>query len=748
MHLEMKKFIKSNRVMEAETISKNGRNPKSLMSRGKSKNLFIILIYLFAFKAYSQHPCGSPCPNWTGSGTINDKWDISDYGPPQSGNVHAYVDGSTLYIEGTGNMADFWCSECGEAPWNPCFYGYDNSYAITVVTIQENVTNIGDRAFKDLSNLQSITIPNTVEIIGKNAFEDCKKLTSITIPESVKEIEGQAFFNCSKLEEITIEKGDNTIYFSGYYPNDGSGNYDPCHGTWGVRVCDWFKNCQIKTLYLGCNTFTWDESYSPFYEATLNTLIMKETVSKLGVGAFASCLKLETVEIKGKGECDGGSIKLGENYNTTCFDKCPIKTLYLGKDITSDSHPRTFQNISDLINLTIGCGVTSIPENTFSDCDNLPSVVFPNTMSTITSGTFSNCIKLNSIDINSIATIGSNAFSNCGFKKLNIPVSVSTIGYGAFADCKNLIEITIVGHDDQGSNIKLGENYSATCFAGCPIETLYLGKNIADDSHPNIFSDHKLTLMNLTFGPYIGKIQDNTFSGCSKIEQISSNPKVPPTIIDSNTFKDVKKDIPVYINCDYLSAYKNDLVWGEFTNYQCAVKTNPGDDYVVITFPKVDGAESYTLCFFNDKNYTDTIECWQLDINGEIIGGGKSMLSTSELSCTIPNLTPKRKYYYKLSSYDTEKLLIVFTGDFETEKIDGINENTENHLIIFPNPANHELKITNYEGGEIEIYDIMGKTLMSLTTLPSPETTIDVSHLPTGMYFLKIDKKTAKFVKE
>ena len=67
---------------------------------------------------------------------------------------------------------------------------------------------------------------------------------------------------------------------------------------------------------------------------------------------------------------------------------------------------------------------------------------------------------------------------------------------------------------------------------------------------------------------------------------------------------------------------------------------------------------------------------------------------------------------------------------------------------IYPNPTYSELKIPNYEGGEIQIYDLMGRTLMSLKTLPSPETTIDVSHLPSGIYFLKIGNKTVKFVKE
>jgi hypothetical protein len=84
------------------------------------------------------------------------------------------------------------------------------------------------------------------------------------------------------------------------------------------------------------------------------------------------------------------------------------------------------------------------------------------------------------------------------------------------------------------------------------------------------------------------------------------------------------------------------------------------------------------------------------------------------------------------------------------EEGEGIAETPMAFPQIYPNPVNEQLTIDNGELTieNVKIYDIMGKTLMSLTTLPSPETTIDVSLLPAGVYFLKIGNKTAKFVKE
>jgi len=72
-------------------------------------------------------------------------------------------------------------------------------------------------------------------------------------------------------------------------------------------------------------------------------------------------------------------------------------------------------------------------------------------------------------------------------------------------------------------------------------------------------------------------------------------------------------------------------------------------------------------------------------------------------------------------------------------------------IQIYPNPTNYELQITNYEGTikGVEIYDLSGKTLMSQMSNPSQ---INVSHLASGIYFIKIqtDKGTVakKFIKQ
>jgi hypothetical protein len=79
-------------------------------------------------------------------------------------------------------------------------------------------------------------------------------------------------------------------------------------------------------------------------------------------------------------------------------------------------------------------------------------------------------------------------------------------------------------------------------------------------------------------------------------------------------------------------------------------------------------------------------------------------------------------------------------------------EQNSNVFSVYPNPANGQLRIMNYElqNENIEIFDIAGKMVK---TYNSPiNNTIDISELQAGMYFITIYSKgqkiTKKFVKQ
>jgi hypothetical protein len=66
-----------------------------------------------------------------------------------------------------------------------------------------------------------------------------------------------------------------------------------------------------------------------------------------------------------------------------------------------------------------------------------------------------------------------------------------------------------------------------------------------------------------------------------------------------------------------------------------------------------------------------------------------------------------------------------------------------NNLRVYPNPAKNELKIENGKGKMKELYDYMGKVVIS-----TKENIIDLSSMARGVYFLRSEGQVVKVVLE
>jgi len=68
-------------------------------------------------------------------------------------------------------------------------------------------------------------------------------------------------------------------------------------------------------------------------------------------------------------------------------------------------------------------------------------------------------------------------------------------------------------------------------------------------------------------------------------------------------------------------------------------------------------------------------------------------------------------------------------------------------LKIYPNPTSGEIQVTSYElqVTSIEIFDVMGRMVANVGALratPLQDGTINISHLPSGIYFIRIQTET------
>lgn len=106
---------------------------------------------------------------------------------------------------------------------------------------------------------------------------------------------------------------------------------------------------------------------------------------------------------------------------------------------SADPAPWSAKN-SDICEITVGDGVTSIGDNAFNSCKALSMITFMGGLTRIGSGAFAGCEALRDFDFPySLETIGANAFSNCNnLIDVTIPDSVQSIGSQAFSCCEGL----------------------------------------------------------------------------------------------------------------------------------------------------------------------------------------------------------------------------------------------------------------------------------------------------------------------
>jgi len=116
------------------------------------------------------------------------------------------------------------------------------------------------------------------------------------------------------------------------------------------------------------------------------------------------------------------------------------------------------------------------------------------------------------------------------------------------------------------------------------------------------------------------------------------------------------------------------------------------------------------------------------------------MIPANELSFIDENVESETEYCYQVQVVynDCDEIL---KTDMKCIMFVSVKENSGADMIkIFPNPTKNELRITNYELriANIEIYDVYGKIVLSHTANRKPQIEINVSHLQSGIYFVKI----------
>ena len=164
---------------------------------------------------------------------------------------------------------------------------FSNCYQLQSIEIPSSVTSIGEYAFTICRNLAAVTFANNsqLENIGDSAFSLCSQLQSIEIPSSVTSIGNNAFSRCGSLTAINVA-GDNQNYSS----EDGIlFNKDK-------TTLIQYPSGKTEVTYQIPLTVTTIAGVF-YYNSTLETIEISANVTSIGGSAFFNCTSLTTVII-------------------------------------------------------------------------------------------------------------------------------------------------------------------------------------------------------------------------------------------------------------------------------------------------------------------------------------------------------------------------------------------------------------------------------------------------------------------
>lgn len=149
--------------------------------------------------------------------------------------------------------------------------------------------------------------------------------------------------------------------------------------------------------------------------------MVPNSITSIGNGAFA-LNQLNTVVIP------NGVITIGVD----AFYQNALTSIDIADSVTSiGTYSFAENNISDFSNVTLSNGLTTLPENCFSD-NQLTNLIIPNSITVIGEGAFENNSLANLIMHNGVITIDSGAFKNNLLTSITIPDTVTLINSNAF----------------------------------------------------------------------------------------------------------------------------------------------------------------------------------------------------------------------------------------------------------------------------------------------------------------------------
>ena len=443
-----------------------------------------------------------------------------------------------------------------------------------------------------------------------------------------------------------------------------------------------------------------------------------------GEGAFHNCSRLQSITVDeanpiydSRGNCNA----LIETATNTLLKGC--KNTVTPDDIAIIGH-NAFLSINELNTITIPNSVERLETSAFAGCNSLTTIILPS----------------------NITYIGVGALNCCGLTSIVSKSSTPPTAYNSLWE---------YGYD----NSFMGVNRDIPIYI--PFGTIDAYTIAPGWDYFNNFIESEMNLE----GEWYYEIQNDdgtiTYQHLEYAADTTIGTERPKIIVRTNTIYD--RDEFTEITHEYILEEGNVVYWWnkdleEFTTlYDFAAET--GDEWEI----KV-GTESILV-------HVDSVGMFEYEGNtrkmlhisdAEDLFSGDIVVGYGHLTSFFPERLMNRGKGYRvegLRCYWVGDALLYHNGDQDCDAIyaelhNGINEDGPSTgsgtFAVYPNPTDgilfvQTLRATSLPNQTYRITNLMGQTLLK-GRISAETQQIDITSLPSGMYFISVGGQTVKFV--